>query len=82
MPKKSKEDSKLKLLLMPLFKPLHKLRSRELRLLLISRPLRLLNLLRLKPPQKKPSKRLSDLLPKRKPKELLLRIQESKSKSG
>lgn len=82
MLRRRKEDSKLKLLLMPLFKLLSKPRSRELRLLLISRPLKLLNLPRLRLPLKRLSKRLSDLLLRRKPKELLLKMPERKSKSS
>jgi hypothetical protein len=80
--RRSKEDSKLKLPLMLLYKLHNKLRSKEPRLLLISRPLRPLNLPRLRLLLKRLNKKSSDLLLRRKPKELQLKMPERKSKSS
>lgn len=60
MLRRSKEDLKLKPLLMPLFKWLNKLKSRLLRLLLISRLPKLLKLPKLMLPLKRQGKRSLD----------------------
>lgn len=67
---------------MPHFKLLNKPRLKELRLLLISRPLRQLNLPKLRLLLKRLNKRLSDLLLRRKLKELQLKMPERKNKSN
>ena len=67
---------------MLLYKQHNKLRSKEPRLLLISRPLRPLNLPRLRLLLKRLNKKSSDLLLRRKPKELQLKMPERKSKSS
>ena len=75
------ESSRLKLHMMLPSKRLREQELKLLRLLLTSKLLRLLRSPRPRLPLRRPSKRSSDLLPRRKPRELPLRTPERRSKS-